>query len=109
MIIWKKAINEYEKSPAALIEQQLGESYEPEVVRNIVENSIEKVANTVDDIVDNITVTMKEQDLREFTGVLDPKGKTPQEKIEFLQIQADHWRLEALRETDVNKINYTNH
>ena len=46
---------------------------------------------------------MKEQDLREFTGVLDPKGKTPQEKIEFLEIQAEHWRLEALRATDVKK------
>ena len=42
---------------------------------------------------------MKKQDVREFGGVLDPKGKTPQEKIEFLEIQADNWRLEALRET----------
>ena len=45
-------------------------------MNNIVENSIEKVADTIDDI-----VTMKKQDVREFTGVLDPKGKTPQEKI----------------------------
>ena len=96
----KKAIKEYEKTPAALVEQ-LGESYEPDVVSDI-KNSIEKVADTVDNIEDNI-VTIKKQDLREFTGVLDPKGKTPQEKIESLEIQADHWRLEALRETEVNK------
>ena len=83
----KKAIKEYEKTPAALVEQ-LGESYEPEVVSDIIENSIEKVTDTIDNIVDNIvnnivdnTVTMKKQDLREFTGVLDPKRKTPQEKI----------------------------
>ena len=46
---------------------------------------------------------MKKQDVREFTGVLYPRGKTPQEKIEFLEMQVDNWRLEALRETDVNK------
>ena len=99
----KKAIKEYEKTPAALVNQlvssqQLDESYEPEVVNDIIENSIEKVADTIDNI-----VTMKKQDVREFAGVLDPKGKTPQEKIEFLEIQADNWRLEALKGTDVNK------
>ena len=98
----KKAIKEYEKTPAALVEQQLNESYEPKVVDDIIKNSIGKVADIVDNIVDD-SVTVKKQDVREFTGVLDPKGKTPLEKIEFLQIQADHWRLEALRETDVNK------
>ena len=67
-------------------------------MNNIIENSIGKV----DDIIDDI-VTMKKQDVREFTGVLYPRGKTPQEKIEFLEMQVDNWRLEALRETDVNK------
>ena len=71
-------------------------------MNDIIENSIEKVADIIDNIVDD-SVTVKKQDVREFTGVLDPKRKTPQEKIEFLEIQADHWRLEALRETDVNK------
>ena len=102
----KKAIKEYEKTPAALVEQQLNEArsepYGPEVVCNIIENSIEKVADTVDNIVAD-SVTMEKQDLREFAGVLDPKGQTPQEKIEFLETQADHWRLEALRETENDK------
>ena len=94
----KKAIKEYEKTPAALVDQLVGDSYErseqpeSEVVNNIIENSIEKVANTIDNITDNI-ITMKKQDVREFAGVLDPKGKTPQEKIDFLEIQADNWRL----------------
>ena len=61
-------------------------------MNDIIENSIEKVADTVYNI-----VTMKKQEVREFAGVLDPKGKTPQVKIEFLEIQADNWRLEALR------------
>ena len=33
---------------------------------------------------------MEKQDVREFAGVLNPKEKTPQEKIEFLEIQADY-------------------
>ena len=108
----KKAIKEYEKTSAALVdrslaalsaspEQQLGESYEPEVVSDIVENSMEKVSDTIDNIVDDIKLS--KQDVREFAGVLDPKGQTPREKIDFLETQADHWRLEALRETDQEK------
>ena len=46
---------------------------------------------------------MNEQDVREFAGVLDPKGQNPQEKIESLEIQADHWRLASLREADPEK------
>ena len=46
---------------------------------------------------------MEKQDVREFAGVLDPKEKTPQEKIEFLEIQADNQRLEPLREADPEK------
>ena len=105
----KKAIKEYEKTPGALVDcslaalnasrkQQLGQSYERELVSDIVENSMEKVSDTIDNIVDDIKLS--KQDVREFAGVLDPKGQTPQEKIDFLETQADHWRLEALRETD---------
>ena len=70
------------KAPAALVNQQLGESYEPEVVSDIVENSMEKVSDTIDNIKDDIKLS--KQDLRKLAGVLDPKGQTPQEKIDFL-------------------------
>ena len=62
---------------------------------------MEKVSDTIDNIVDDIKLS--KQDVREFAGVLDPKGQTPQEKIDFLETQADHWRLEVLRETDQEK------
>ena len=98
----KKAIKEYKKTPAALVEEQLGDqligdSFELDILNDIVE----KVDDTIDGIVDDVKLT--KQDVREFAGVLDPKGQTPQEKIDFLKTQEDHWRLEALRETDQEK------
>ena len=46
---------------------------------------------------------MSEQDIREINGILDPKGRTPQEKLAFLEIQADHFKLKALREDNGEK------
>ena len=46
---------------------------------------------------------MDEQDVRELNGVLNPKGETAEEKINFLEIQADHWRQKALLETNEEK------
>ena len=48
----KKAIKEYEKTPAALVNQQVGEPYEPEVVNAIIENSVEKVSDTISNTVE---------------------------------------------------------
>ena len=79
----KKTIKEYEKTPAALVNQ-------------LVENSIEKVADTIDDI-----VTMKKQENSLEFQI--QREKTPQENIEFTKIQAGNWRLEALREADPEK------
>ena len=62
---------------------------------------MEKVSDTIGNIVDDIKLS--KQDVRELAEVLDPKGQTPWEKIDFLETQADHWRLEALRETDQEK------
>ena len=49
---------------------------------------------------------MSSQDVRELNGVLNPKGETAKEKIDFLDIQADHWRQKALLETDERKENW---
>ena len=84
---WKKQIKEYKKTPDALVEEQLGDQPIAEVVSD----------NFVKGIVDYIK--LGKQYLREFAGVLNPKGQTPQENIDLLETQADHWRLQALRET----------
>ena len=69
--IMKKAIKEYKKTPAALVEQQMGESFELDVLSDIVENSIEKVSDTIDSIFDDIKLS--KQYVRKLAGVLDPK------------------------------------
>ena len=46
---------------------------------------------------------MSEQDIREFNGILNPKGRNAEEKINFLEIQADHWRQKALLEVNEKK------
>ena len=82
----KKAINEYEKTPAPFVEQQLGESFELDILSYIIENYIEKISDTIDNIKDDIKLS--KQGVREFAGVLDPKGQTPQEKIDFLETRS---------------------
>ena len=68
----------------------------------IKQNSIDSLNSSIEDIQENMREVdnVSEQDIRELNGVLDPKGETPEEKIEFLEIQADHWRQKALLETD---------
>ena len=80
---------EYEKSPSSLVRDM------PEdIVDSILNSSIERI----EDKIDERTATLSEQDLREFAGVLNPKGPTAEIRIKALEIQADYWkkvRLEA--------------
>ena len=72
----------------------------------VKQNSIERLDSSIEDLQENMKKeesNMDEQDIRELNGVLNPKGKTAEEKIEFLEIQADHWRQKALLETDESK------
>ena len=80
---------EYEKSPSSLVRDM------PEdIVDSILNSSIERI----EDKIDERTATLSEQDLREFAGVLNPKGPTADLRIKALETQADYWkkvRLEA--------------
>ena len=79
---------EYEKSPSSLV-RDLPE----EVVDSVLLSSVERI----EDRIEERTATLSEQQLREFAGVLNPKG-TPEIKIKALEVQADYWkkvRLEA--------------
>ena len=102
----KKAIKEYEKTPASLVnqlvEQQLFKPYEPEVVEDMIENSRKKINEQVEEEISqlNQNFSIKSNDLREFAGVLNPKGRNVEDKIDFVEAQADHWRLLALREIE---------
>ena len=86
---------EYEKSPSSLVK-----NLPEEVVDSVLLSSVERI----EDRVEERTATLSEQQLREFAGVLNPKG-TPEIKIKALEVQADYWRkirleAEGVVETD---------
>ena len=74
---------EYEKSPSSLV-RNLPE----EVVEDILENTVERIS----DEIEYVTANLSEQELREFAGVLDPKGPTAEDRIKALEAQADYWK-----------------
>ena len=79
---------EYEKSPSSLVK-----NLPEEIVDNVLLSSVERI----EDRIEERTATLSEQQLREFAGVLNPKG-TPEIKIKALELQADYWekiKLEA--------------
>ena len=75
---------EYEKSPSSLV-RNLPE----EVVEDILDSSIERI----EDEIDEFSANLSEQDLREFAGVLNPKGPTAEIRIKALETQADYWKI----------------
>ena len=76
------AAREYEKTPNSL-------------VKNLPDSAVEDILNTsverISDKVDELTATLTEQELREFAGVLNPKGPTAEDRIKALETQVDYW------------------
>ena len=86
---------EYEKSPSSLVK-----NLPEEVVDSVLLSSVERI----EDRIEERTATLCEQQLREFAGVLNPKG-TSEIKIKALEVQADYWKkirleTEQVVETD---------
>ena len=79
------AAREYQQTPESLVK-----NLPDYVVKDILNAS----AETLVDEIDQITATLTEQELREFAGVLNPKGPTAEVKIKALEVQADHWKAE---------------
>ena len=91
---------EYEKSPSSLVK-----NLPEEVVEDVLNTSVERIS----DEIDGLAVGLSEQELREFAGVLNPKGPTTEVRIKALETQANYWkkvRLEAeevANSTDVSE------
>ena len=79
------AAREYQQTPESLVK-----NLPDYVVKDILNASVE----TLVDEIDQITATLTEQELREFAGVLNPKGPTAEVRIKALEVQADHWKAE---------------
>ena len=77
------AAREYQQTPESLVK-----NLPDYVVKDILNASVE----TLVDEIDQITATLTEQELREFAGVLNPKGPTAEVRIKALEVQADHWK-----------------
>ena len=92
----KKLVNEFKNSMnGAMAEyQQTPESLVKNLPDYVVKDILNASAETLVDEIDQITATLTEQELREFAGVLNPKGATAEVKIKALEVQADHWKAE---------------
>ena len=92
----KKLVNEFKNSMdgAAREYQQTPESLVKNLPDYAVENILNASAERISDEIDQITATLTEQELREFAGVLNPKGATAEVKIKALEVQADYWKTE---------------
>ena len=92
----KKLVNEFLNSMDGAVReyQQTPES----LVKNLPDYAVEDILNAsaerIFDEIDQITATLTEQELREFAGVLNPKGATAEVRIKALEVQADHWKAE---------------
>ena len=84
---------EYEKTPSSLV-RDLPE----EVVDSVLLNAVERI----DEEIEERTTSLSDQQLREFAGVLNPKG-TPEIKIKALEVQADYWKKVRLEAEEVVK------
>ena len=76
------AAREFEKTPNSLV-KNLPDS----AVEDILNTSVEKISEEID----QITTTLTEQELREFAGVLNPKGPTAEDRIKALETQVNYW------------------
>ena len=76
------AAREFEKTPNSLVK-----NLPDYAVEDILNTSVEKISEEID----QITTTLTEQELREFAGVLNPKGPTAEDRIKALETQVDYW------------------
>ena len=84
------AVREYQQTPESLIK-----NLPDYAVEDILNTSVERISERISDEVDSLTTTLTEQELREFAGVLNPKGPTAEVRIKALEAQADHWKTEG--------------
>ena len=62
---------------------------------SILSNSLEKLDGEISGREDRIVASLTRQEPREFNGLLDPKGRTVEEKLNALKIEENNWRKRA--------------
>ena len=93
----KKAYNEHQKSPIAMMEEHTNINIEEDVADDIIDNVGDqidsKISDRIEDISSNTEITANE--LREFRGILNVKGNSGKAKIAALNVEIEHWKTEA--------------
>ena len=99
----RKAKIEHSKTPAGLVEEQL-EQHNLDTPQELVDSVLENIVERMDDELSNQSeaignsTVITENELRELRGILNVKGNSGKEKIDYLEIEKDHWK--ELAETE---------
>ena len=97
-ILAEEAWMEHDPTAVSAIEDQIPDvEIDDEHAKSILGNSLKKLNEEISDREDIIIPQLTEQEIREFAGLLDPKGRTAEEKIKYLKILEGDWRRFANR------------
>ena len=95
-ILAEEAWMEHERTAVSDIEKVVPDiPVDDEHEESILGNSSEKLNEEISDRKDRIVASLTEQELREFNGLLNPKGRTVEEKINALKIEENNWTKRA--------------
>ena len=94
----EEAREEHERTAVSDIEKVVPDVFVDDGhASSILSDSLEKLDKEISDREERIIPQLTEQEIREFAGILDPKGQTAEEKIKFLKLLEDDWRRFAQR------------
>ena len=95
-ILAEEAWMEHERTAVSDIEEVVPDVFvDDEHAKSILGNSFEKLNEEISDREDRIVASLTGQELREFNGLLDPKGRTVEEKLNALKIEEYNWMKRA--------------
>ena len=95
-ILTEKARMEHERTAVSDIEEVVPDVFVDDGhASNILSNSLEKLDEEISDREDRIVASLTGQELREFNGLLNPKGRTVEEKLNALKIGENNWMKRA--------------
>ena len=95
-ILAEEAWMEHERTAVSDIEEAVPDVFvDDEHAESILGNSSEKLDEKISDREDRIGASLTGQELREFNGLLDPKGRTVEEKLNALKIEENNWMKRA--------------
>ena len=97
----KKAHNEHKKSLSAMMEEHTNIDIKEDDVEDILSNVDEQINDEISDRVTRLEMTGTE--LRELRGILNVRGNSGEEKLRALDIEIDHWKKEAAKNSGAKK------